>query len=296
MLVLIRGHNTRAAVHLTSKSVLLHRVSRQLTTVILAPIVKLFIEIQNVKLVEQSIPAVAEWVSRLILIKYINKIFTDIVVSVLFLVRLMRHTGVGRRPTVILRLVCEKTHELLSEAILESLVILFVSLGDKCVNHLGIENICIRGARANIHAVVFAHVFLLCPEKRVPAIGLFVNGVCRVVIRILHLILKELREKALVLQKLSANESAGPTVLIIYPRIHTKLSCLFKTRPNTGKPLLAKVFGGKSQARVYNKATDIRRLHFLYLLYKLTLVKLVIPAPERNGLIISSHTLFYLCF
>ena len=99
----------------------------------------------------------------------------------------------------------------------------------------------------------------------------------------------------------SVSETAGPSVLIIGPGVHTVLFTLPDTCFHIGKPLPAHVFRLESASCMHKKAPHSPGIHLFHLPHRFLCIQFFIPGPERYRTILFGyvfavyHSLFSFC-
>lgn len=236
----------------------------------------------GIQLVHQLPVAVAQTVALVAVHEQRAQLLQKIL-AVTLPVRLQHHRRVRRLIAEILRLVGKEAHQHAAKLILEALIVLLVRFLDEFLHDFRIENVHNGAVRAVVQADA---AFALVPPyaNEVPLL--------QTIARQRHGIERRpgfageiVREIGAVLQQLHAGEAARPAVLIIRPCVHALLFGFVDTSVNGLEPVLAHILGQKAAARVHEKAADTRLLHLANLPAQLLRLQLVVPAPERYGLV-----------
>ena len=258
---------------MTRQILLLYIVAGKLNTVGITPVVDLFAKAMEHQLLHGIPVTVTEGAIAFLFHKQQTQAVKNIfpVPPAEFL---RHHPGVGYAPTVILRLIGKKARKAFRQLLTVTLGVFFVGLGQELVYHFSVEDICCGGGNVQIQIQAYIRGMLCHPLQLFS--GKAVAEPCRIII-FPDLIGNVGIPVFFFLQELSAGKAAGPAVLVIHPRLHSLLLCLFHTGICTLHPFFRQIGCAQAAPGVHKKAADALLFHPVDLLGQYIFIKPIIP-------------------
>ena len=286
MLVFVEIHHTRAAPHLHEHMRFLHGMSRKHAAVFAAPIVNLLDEAVDEEMMHCVPVFISERIRAVAIYEEFSEFFPKIDIVFFFEIR-YQNGRISSFPSVILRLVGEKSEHISAEIFSAFLFVSFMSKVDEFTDYRPVENIDDGRIGFKIHVNVFPVADRLIRLYKFIVFADEINRGCIFIETARNLFVEVFFVIGFIFEKLHARKPARPAVFVVTPGVHIDFFALFDAGSYAIEPSFAEVFGFKPAARVHEKTADTLFLHFVYLSYKLFGLKIVVPAPERNGTIIS---------
>ena len=284
MLVLIKGHNSRAAHQLIAHRYFLNIMASQLNPVLAAPIIDLLRKVIQHQPLHCLPIFVTESAISLCFYKQKSYVIQNILTK-LGAEIICHHGGIGRMPPLVLRLICKKSHNFLGKLFTEPGLVCIVGQCQKLIRHSGVQNIRRGYSRMHRHIQMgLAGNGFLCTNQAA-VIQIIIHSCCR--IKISDAMGQIPIPILCVFQKLAAGKATGPAVFIIDPGLH--IARFLGAGLNALHPFLRKILSLQATASMHKEASVMGLTHPADLADQLFFFQLAIPRPKRNGLIFHFH-------